>query len=89
MMFPIRQQTTKVGPGMMQNIAHIRFEVVVFNEDVQDMLKHGKHHPHLDDRWALKQTHHLFAYDETDARSKAIRRYPRAKGFVIERLSRS
>ena len=72
----------------MQYISNIRFEVVVFNQDVQSMLKNGKHHPHLDDRWGLKQTHHLYAQDEIDARSKAIRRYPRAKGFVIERLSR-
>ena len=88
MVFSDHQQTTKVGPGTMQNIGNIRFEVVVFNEDVQDMLRHGQHHPHLDDRWALKQTHHLFACDETDARCKAIRRYPRTKGFVIERLTR-
>lgn len=72
----------------MQSIANIRFEIVVFNENVQDMLRQGQHHPHLDDRWALKQTHHLFACDEIDARSKAFRRYPRNRGFIIERLTR-
>ena len=61
-----------------------RFEIVVYNRLVRDLVERHESHKDLKDEWAENHYHETFARDEDDARRKAEIRYPTRKGFVVD-----
>ena len=64
------------------------FEVGVFNQEVRELTKIGEHHKNLSDSWENIHYIEFFAEDEQQARRKALSKYPRDLGYVIEQVSR-
>jgi hypothetical protein len=63
-----------------------RFEVVVYNRLVRDLVERNESHKDLKDEWAENHYQEIMAIDAAEARRKIENRYPAAKGFVIEKV---
>ena len=60
-----------------------KYEVVLFNTEVREMVAQGEHHRHLDDVWGENQHVEIRAVDIEDAKRKIGRRYPAHQGYEI------
>ena len=65
------------------------FEVGVYNEKVREAVQRGERHKQLADSWADIHYIEITAPDESTARNKVSRRYPRPQGSVIDSLTKS
>ncbi len=63
-----------------------KFEAPIHNQDVADCIKRGERHKDYRDDWAEVHYIEFEAENIHDARTKAERKYPRDRGFVIGRL---
>ncbi|MEE8392810.1 MAG: hypothetical protein V3R66_00580 [Rhodospirillales bacterium] len=64
-----------------------KFEVVVYNREVRELVEIGERHKNLSDNWADLHYLEVTAGDENEARSKMETKYPPAQGYVIESIS--
>jgi hypothetical protein len=60
-----------------------RYSVGVYNAEVRQLLKEGRRHRDLSDRWAEIHYVDFTAESPEEARLKAGRRYPKALGYII------
>jgi hypothetical protein len=61
-----------------------RFEVVVYNREVRDLVARHERHKDLKDAWAENHYQEVRATSADDARRKVEIRHPAHKGFVVE-----
>jgi hypothetical protein len=60
-----------------------KFEVLVFNKVVRDLVEREEHHRHYKDDWADVHEETGEAFDLESARRRAEARFPARSGFVI------
>ncbi|NQV79983.1 MAG: hypothetical protein HQ495_05470 [Alphaproteobacteria bacterium] len=60
-----------------------RFEVVIYNRIVRDLVERNENHKDLKDDWADNHYQEIRATTADGARRKVEIRYPGAKGFVV------
>ena len=60
-----------------------KYEALVYNQVVRDLLEEDKHHHYLYDAWAENRYVEVEAEDEDQARAMLERDYPGDIGFVI------
>ncbi len=64
------------------------YEIGIYNEEVRELTRVGDHHKNLSDSWDSIHYIEIFARDESQARQKALAKYPREHGYVIEQITR-
>ncbi len=60
-----------------------RYEILVFNKVVRDLVEREEHHRHYKDDWADIHHERVEAFDLPGARRRAEARFPARDGFVI------
>ena len=63
-----------------------KYEAVVFNQVVRDLLAEDKHHHYLYDTWAENRYVEIAAEDEEHPRAALERHYPQNIGFVVSEI---
>lgn len=72
------------GTGVKPMADQKRFEVVVYNRDVRELVARHERHKDLKDAWAENHYQEVRATSEDEARRKIEVRHPAHKGFVVE-----
>lgn len=60
-----------------------KFEIGIYNQSVIDKLKRGERSMRIHEDWAETRYIEMRASDLSDARHRAMRKYPPQDGFVI------
>lgn len=63
-----------------------RFEVVIYNRIVRDLVERNESHKDLKDEWSENHYQEILASSAEDALRKIEIRYPAKKGFVVEKV---
>ncbi len=63
-----------------------RFEIVLYNSIVRDLVERQESHKDLKDEWAENHYLEVFARNADEARRKIESRYPPRKGFVVAEI---
>ena len=63
-----------------------RFEVVIYNRIVRDLVERNESHKDLKDEWSENHYQEVLASSAEDALRKIEARYPAKKGFVVEKV---
>ncbi|MBM3503571.1 MAG: hypothetical protein FJX65_06820 [Alphaproteobacteria bacterium] len=64
-----------------------RWEVLVYNKLVRDLVEQDQHHRYYKDDWADVHHEQVEAPDLAGARRRATARYPARDGFVIVEIN--
>ena len=63
-----------------------RFEVVIYNRIVRDLVERNESHKDLKDEWSENHYQEILAASPEEALRKIEIRYPAKKGFVVEKV---
>ena len=63
--------------------AQSKFEVGIYNREVEEKVREGEHHKQLSDDWADVHYFDVAAPTAEDARRKMLQKYPPERGYVI------
>jgi hypothetical protein len=63
-----------------------RFEVVIYNRIVRDLVERNESHKDLKDEWSENHYQEVLAISPEEALRKIEIRYPAKKGFVVAKV---
>jgi len=63
-----------------------RFEVVIYNRIVRDLVERNESHKDLKDEWSDNHYQEILGSSAEDALRKIEIRYPAEKGFAVEKV---